>query len=183
MNLFEAFDSKCHANLKKFISDTIDLKRYTDPNTSKVNILKSHRSQVERILEEDTLLIFGSLVPIDLVMFFYVPKVSEYTQPIHVDTQILQGRTKALNYPIVGCDHGEMRWYSGSYQNEVSEIISSDGVKVKYLTTRWDTEPVLIGSKVIDTPHIVRTDIPHQVLNFGNSDRVMVSVRYDVDLP
>ncbi len=99
-------------------------------------------------------------------------------QEIHVDgysAKRTRSSNSALNIPIKSS--GRMTWYRGKY--ELEEASTS---KVKYLKLNWISEPAIQYSVVIDSPTIVKIDVPHRVTNLDNASRIVLSVRYSPDI-
>jgi hypothetical protein len=84
----------------------------------------------------------------------------------------------ALNIPLYNCDHNQMSWYSGSY-----ELLAKVGdTGIKYLDMLWLDEPVEVCTTVIDTPTLVRVNVPHNVRNNSDDLRLVISVRFNPDI-
>jgi len=102
-------------------------------------------------------------------------------QQIHIDgysASRTRASNTALNIPIKS--YGRMTWYSGDYS--IKETASAS--KVKYLKISWrgDSEPFIKDVVVIDSPTIVRIDVPHSVINLCNDSRIIISIRYSPDI-
>lgn len=100
-------------------------------------------------------------------------------QEIHVDgysASRTRSSNTALNIPIKSS--GTMTWYSGNYNLEEAASVS----KVKYLKLNWQDEPSIKDSVVVDSPTIVRIDVPHRVTNLANQTRLVISIRYLPDI-
>ena len=98
---------------------------------------------------------------------------------IHVDGFSLNRKDAsnwALNLPIVGT--GNMFWYDGKY--ELSEHVGQQ--KLKYLKLNWHDEPKEIYQTIIDSPSIVRIDLPHRVINISSEPRLLLSIRFTPDI-
>lgn len=99
-------------------------------------------------------------------------------QEIHVDGyNVTRTRSSdtALNIPIKS--HGQMTWYSGRYSLE--EASTS---KVRYLKLNWLDTPTVQDSIMVDSPYVVKIDVPHNVVNLDNSIRVILSIRFSPDI-
>jgi hypothetical protein len=46
----------------------------------------------------------------------------------------------------------------------------------------WETEPSLANWKIIDTPTLVKINIPHHIENLSDLPRLMLSVRFTPDI-
>lgn len=102
-------------------------------------------------------------------------------QEIHVDgysASRTRASNVALNIPIKS--HGKMTWYKGHY----SIIEASHPSKVKYLKINWhgDSEPYIDDAVVIDSPTVVRVNVPHSVTNLCDDSRIVISIRYSPDI-
>ena len=113
------------------------------------------------------------------VILFGVPPNSKVN--IHVDGYTADRKDSsnfALNIPIQHCEQGVMHWYKGAYTLE--EGMTAE--KLKHLKIKWDGEPELAYSKVIDSPCIVRVNTPHNVENLSDHYRFILSIRFTPDL-
>lgn len=101
---------------------------------------------------------------------------------LHVDGFSLDrknARNYALNIPLANCDMGVMHWYNGDYT--LTEQKTEEALQ--YLKLTWNSPPVIIDSTVIDTPTIVKVDIPHNVHNHSPEHRLILSLRFVPDIP
>jgi hypothetical protein len=113
------------------------------------------------------------------VILFGVPPHSKVN--IHVDGYTADRKDSsnfALNIPIQHCEQGVMHWYKGAYTLE--EGMTPE--KLKHLKIVWADEPEIAHSKIIDSPCIVRVDIPHNVENLSDHYRLILSIRFAPDL-
>ena len=84
----------------------------------------------------------------------------------------------ALNIPLYNCQYNHMSWYSGRY-----ELLAKVGdTGIKYLDMIWLDEPTEVCTTVIDTPTLVRVDVPHSVCNLSSDRRLVISVRFNPDI-
>ena len=107
-------------------------------------------------------------------------QVAGNVQHEHVDGHVTDRRNDkswALNIPIANCEQGEMFWNNGTYTLDPS--INPSGLD--YLEINWK-EKNFQGSALIDSPTIVRVDIPHYVINHSDKQRLMLSLRFSPDL-
>ena len=66
-----------------------------------------------------------------------------------------------------------MKWYSSDTVGETS--VNKEGLR----RTRWSaSDCVSIEELTISVPTLVRTDIPHNVVNVSNEKRFCVSLRF-----
>lgn len=104
-----------------------------------------------------------------------------FIQDLHVDGFEI-GRVgasnTALNIPILNCDQGYMYWYTGQYT--LSKHLTDT---LKYLKITWDGEPIIADSALIDKPTFVKIDTPHNIENKSNDPRLMLSIRFENDIP
>lgn len=101
---------------------------------------------------------------------------------LHVDGLSLDrkhAKNYALNIPLANCDMGVMHWYNGDYT--LTEQKTEEALQ--YLKLTWNSPPVIIDSAVIDTPTIVKVDIPHNVHNHSPKHRLILSLRFVPDIP
>ena len=112
-------------------------------------------------------------------ILFMVPPESKVN--IHIDGYTAERKNAsnyAMNIPIENCDQGVMNWYNGDYTLE--EKMTTENLK--HLKIKWNGEPELVCSKIIDVPCIVKVDAPHNAENLGNKHRLILSIRFNPDL-
>lgn len=101
---------------------------------------------------------------------------------LHVDGYTLNrdnARNYALNIPLVNCDLGVMHWFGGDYT--LTEEKTDEALQ--YLKITWNSPPHIITSAVIDKPAVVKVDVPHNVHNHSSKHRIILSLRFDPDIP
>ena len=109
----------------------------------------------------------------DAIIFF---QRGNHARDIHVDGY----RTEvtdfcwALNIPIENCEHSSMNWYSGNYSTEVK--YNKIGLPSLHLT--WKDEPQIVSSTILDSPVIVKVDVPHGIINSSSKSRCILSLRF-----
>ena len=106
---------------------------------------------------------------------------ANFVQDLHVDgfnVQRTNASNTALNLPILNCETGPMYWYDGDFF-----LTKSPFKTIKYLKINWRQEPLLVATKVIDKPTLVKIDIPHHIENKSDSPRLMLSIRFINDIP
>jgi hypothetical protein len=104
-------------------------------------------------------------------------------QVIHVDATVRShGYYTALNIPILNCEHGLMTWLSGDFVEKT--LFLPNGINYNKIDLE-NSKLVPVYEKNINTPHIVRTDVPHYVTNNSPQLRIMLSLRFkeNLDLP
>ena len=104
-----------------------------------------------------------------------------YVQGMHVDGFRLDragASNSALNLPILNCNESPMYWYDGAYQ-----LSKSDTSAIDYLKINWQSTPTLVATQVINVPTVVKIDTPHHVENKSSGPRLMLSIRFETDLP
>jgi hypothetical protein len=84
----------------------------------------------------------------------------------------------ALNIPLYNCDQGEMIWATGQYSTRV--VMSEHNIP--YLELIWNSDPEVVETAVINSPTIVKIDIPHKVINHKDAVRMMLTIRFDPDI-
>ncbi|CAB4133518.1 hypothetical protein UFOVP257_240 [uncultured Caudovirales phage] len=105
------------------------------------------------------------------------------SMPIHVDGTMYGDKISsylALNLPLLNTKNTFMCWYDAKiFQTNIKLDRYEDGNACTYdpLTATLITEPLEILS-----PVLVRTDIPHNVMNNNDTTRVIVSLRFKNDL-
>jgi hypothetical protein len=100
---------------------------------------------------------------------------------IHIDGYSLERKNAsnfALNIPILNCEQGYMNWYNGEY--ELVENKTKEGLKL--LKIKWKEEPKVIERALINEPTIVQVNVPHNVENLSDQQRLMLSIRFVPDL-
>jgi len=110
-------------------------------------------------------------------MFGQKPHAVQITHIDGYSTSRVGASNTALNIPIKSI--GQMTWYSGDYHLEEQADSSS---KIKYLNLNWLSEPSIKDIAVIDSPTIVRINVPHRVINLHNEPRIVISIRYSPDI-
>lgn len=117
---------------------------------------------------------------------------------IHADPPQSYKYSEAINFPVVNCNEAYTAWYSATEVkvpvtedlcNKVSSKEYADyyGVShqelmlanVKTGVIPTFTNVVEIARARIDAPTYVRVDIPHAALNFSDSPRVVISIRFN----
>jgi hypothetical protein len=116
---------------------------------------------------------------------FNIYQLKKGSWPIHVDL----GRNCSLNIPVKNCNETKItRFYKGSYNfGTVLDNFSDTTPKVKlesnniigFVTNNLDVD----FEHVLTVPTIIRNDLPHDVINYNNDIRVIVSwtCRYDFE--
>lgn len=100
---------------------------------------------------------------------------------IHIDGYSLERKNAsnfALNIPILNCDHGYMNWYKGDY--DLIENKTKEGLKL--LKIEWKNKPEITERALINEPTLVQVNVPHNVENLSNQQRLMLSIRFVPDL-
>jgi hypothetical protein len=133
------------------------------------------------LLEPDIKLALGLDVKIKSAILFISPP--KFQQEMHVDGFSIDrnnASNTALNLPILNCSTTTMYWYNGIYH--LSESTSNTSKTIKYLQIDWETEPSVVNWKIIDTPTLVKINIPHHIENQSDLPRLMLSVRFNPDI-
>lgn len=121
---------------------------------------------------------FPNRIPKGAILFGNGPGQSA---GIHIDGYSLERKNAsnfALNIPILNCEHGYMNWYDGEY--ELEEDKTKEGLKL--LKIEWKEEPKIIERALINEPTLVKVNVPHNVENLSNQQRLMLSIRFVPDL-
>lgn len=106
---------------------------------------------------------------------------AHFKQDMHVDgfnPRRINASNTALNIPILNCEGGEMYWYVGKYTLSTTDLNG-----LGYLQINWQTVPRLAAKKIINSPTIVRINVPHHIINNSDQPRIMLSVRFADDIP
>jgi hypothetical protein len=104
-----------------------------------------------------------------------------FKQDMHIDGFTVERKgasNTALNIPILNCNQGPMFWYDGKYQ-----LSNHDMNGLGYLKLNWSDGPNLVATKIIDSPTIVRINVPHHIENNSSNPRLMLTVRFVEDIP
>lgn len=99
----------------------------------------------------------------------------------------------SLNIPIMNCDQGEMRWYSGDfelssvetapdYDNGYIPETPTNQKSLNSIKIKWSSEKKIIDKLIINQPTVVKVNLPHQVINTSHNMRVLLAVRFSPDL-
>ena len=121
---------------------------------------------------------FANRIPKGAILFGNGPGESA---GIHIDGYSLERKNAsnfALNIPILNCEQGYMNWYKGAY--DLVEDKTKEGLKL--LKIEWKEEPEIIERALINQPTIVRVNVPHNVENLSDQQRLMLSIRFVPDL-
>jgi hypothetical protein len=143
-----------------------------------VNLSSDNIASLSLILREDTAKWFSNSETklIHGILFFLRPFEK---QPVHIDNQSKYGIFTSLNIPVLNCEGGIMSWYTGSSYYEEQKNLS-DGIKYQQLHIE---NPSILYNNIINSPHVVRTDIPHNINNTLGKKRVMLALRYNKNIP
>jgi hypothetical protein len=97
--------------------------------------------------------------------------------PIHTDGNKEYPKFLALNLPVIGCEHSTMNWWK---QATFVEVIPN----TKYYGTGMDlfeSDLPPTYSFALTKPALVQINIPHNVTNMQNYERVILSIRFKSD--
>ena len=134
---------------------------------------------ISNLVERDIANTLGFDVKVKTAIMFI--NQANFVQDLHVDgfnVQRTNASNTALNLPILNCETGPMYWYDGDFF-----LTKSPFKTIKYLKINWRQEPLLVATKVIDKPTLVKIDIPHHIENKSDSPRLMLSIRFINDIP
>lgn len=141
-----------------------------------VNLNKIDLENLNLILKEDTNILFqDSLTKLVSGIIFFLMPFEE--QPIHIDAQTKYGMYTSLNIPLLNCEGGNMSWYSGNYYEE--DITLPNGIKYASLKIE---DPKTLHCQIINSPCVVRTNVPHNVKNNIGKKRIMLALRYNKNI-
>lgn len=130
------------------------------------------------LLEKDVRDTLGNEVKIKTAIMFI--NQGNFVQGLHVDGFSIErtnASNTALNIPILNCNTGVMKWYSGDFY-----LTNGPFKTIKYLKINWTTEHSLADEKIIDKPTLVKINVPHHIENQSNEPRLMLSVRFTPDI-
>ena len=82
-----------------------------------------------------------------------------------------------INIPIINCDDSYMEWYKGNYATKINAVTGTDGVVRKFINLDWKEHPTLIDRVIIDTPTLVKVNVPHKVTVI-NKTRSLITLRF-----
>lgn len=100
------------------------------------------------------------------------------TAPVHVDGDGKNPVVLALNLPVFNCDNTYMHWFD--VPPEQFSFIEDRGNVYRSLPLDYDwTTLELLDSLELTTPHMVRVNVPHNIVNEQNANRAIVSVRFN----
>jgi hypothetical protein len=143
-----------------------------------INLSSDNITSLNLILKEDTSKWFQtSEVELTHGILFFLRPFEE--QPIHIDNQSKYGIYTSLNIPVLNCEGGNMSWYTGSSYHEEQKILSA-GIKYQQLHIENSS---IVYNIIINSPHVVRTNIPHNINNTLGKKRVMLALRYNNNIP
>lgn len=150
-----------------------------NPNTTLI-ITDEEKTWLDENLAPEVSQILGKEVHVILGMVVVSPPND--TAVIHVDGNVIprvpDDPNWALNIPLHNCEEGKMTWYGGDYKLFSQE--SKEGLK--WIGIIFNETPVPQAMKVINEPTLIRIDVPHNVENYSDSPRLMLTVRFTPDL-
>lgn len=142
-----------------------------------VNLNSNDLLDLGTILKEDTNSLFqDTTIKLEHGILFFLKPYKEL--PIHIDAQTKHDFYSSLNIPILNCEGGDMCWYSGSFYEE--DILLPEGIRYSKLKME---DPTILYNSIINSPSIVRTNIPHNVVNTIDKKRIMLALRYNKNVP
>lgn len=135
-------------------------------------------SYIGNIVQQDIADTLGLDVKIKTAIMFI--NNANFVQDLHIDgfdVERINASNTALNLPILNCETGLMSWYDGDFF-----LTKSPFKTVKYLKINWREEPKLVATKIINSPTLVKINIPHHIENRSDSPRLMLSIRFVKDI-
>lgn len=108
----------------------------------------------------------------DIARFFMIAPMTEIR--IHIDGNDENPKFLALNLPVKGYKNTSMNWWD---QVELYSVESTEkyGKNIPY----YDSDnKVMLHSVELDSPALVQINIPHNVTNLQNCERVVLSIRF-----
>jgi hypothetical protein len=105
-------------------------------------------------------------------IFVYPPQFNMNT--CHIDGRGGVLVKWALNIPLIGTRNSTMNWFNLSKTIDDQMSVGERSEALIYEITES-----CIDSLELLTPHIVRTDIPHNIVNMKSSPRAILSIRFN----
>jgi len=108
----------------------------------------------------------------DIARFFITEPQSSIG--IHIDGTELYPKYLALNLPVLNCAGTYMKWWDNLDQVLIKDF-EQYSPNIKVLDGLYKTT---IDTLELLTPHLVRIDVPHNVINNTDGIRIILSVRF-----
>lgn len=166
---YQKITLNCFEQIKSFALGSVD----TTSTEYKILNIKFDNI-IQRVLEDEVSDLYKEKKTFNECLLFMTP--GGVKQEIHIDGNSLESIGKfrtALNIPLINCDTSPMIWYRGEY---VTELVDYQGTK--NIGIEWKTGPFELARTYIDSPTLVRVDIPHHIYNPTTKPRIVMSIRF-----
>ena len=109
---------------------------------------------------------------VDVIRFFVTAPNSSI--PIHKDGSDDNPKFLALNLPILNCANSSMKWWSNVELSDIKTTTEyAKNIKI------FDGENKQVSYQLeLTNPHLVMIGIPHNVENYNNAVRIILSIRF-----
>lgn len=101
--------------------------------------------------------------------------------PIHIDGNEQHPKFLAINLPLTGCAGTKMMWWDNVSMSDVKDL-SNYGVGPNkgggVVLLDGQNKTVIDDLELID-PHVVRINLPHNIVNPTTHDRIVLSIRFN----
>jgi len=97
--------------------------------------------------------------------------------PIHLDGTLKMKKHFALNWPVFNTNDSTMNWYDPINRDEIV-VLKNENYSSEIPIYNKDNCR-LLESFVLSRPTMVKVDTPHDVINYSNMNRVILSFRFD----
>jgi len=108
----------------------------------------------------------------DIARFFVTEPKSSIG--IHIDGTEMFPKYLAMNLPIANCEDTYMKWWD-NLDTVVSQDFAQYSPNIKVFE---GANKIEIDSLELLSPHLVRIDIPHNIINCPNETRIILSLRF-----
>jgi hypothetical protein len=94
--------------------------------------------------------------------------------PIHVDGSEEYPKFLALNLPLFGCENSLMQWWDNVELVSISNTEEyANNIKI------FDSPNKTVSHSLeLSLPHLVRIDLPHNIVNLKDTPRAIFSMRF-----
>lgn len=93
---------------------------------------------------------------------------------IHRDGVEGDWKNLALNWPLYNCNHSHMCWYNLKPGTQNTNLPN-----LPYNVTTFSKEDSVVQDKlVLKKPTFLRVDVPHNILNYSDKPRLIISFRF-----
>lgn len=146
-------------------------KALLDHNT--IDTIPFSYNELDNLVPELTKQFKDNSLELDIARAFVTPP--NCSLPIHIDGSETVEKDLALNWPLYNTEKSYMNWYSivdDQYR------IKSDSRYSSHTRVYNKENCKLEESLILQKPALVKIGIPHDVFNFGQFNRIIVSFRF-----